>query len=183
MTEEEFNELRVLDLKEAIEEAEREGTPEMLAYARKQLADLYMENDDTEKALEQYEMALKEGADDVLENLGLCYYAAGDERKAMKTWKRGAENGDQMCILRYGLALVEAREEDEDIIRKLTGLAEKEEEAAGDASAVLYLHYIREGDEDSAEAWRERAMEMGSNLMEALEQENSEAENGEDDWS
>lgn len=182
MTEEEFNELRVLDLKEAIEEAEREGTPEMLAYARKQLADLYMENDDHDKAREQYELALKAGADDVLESLGLCCYAAGDEKSAMSTWKRGAEEGDAMCTLRYSLALVEAHEENEDIVRKLIELAEAPEEYAADAAAVLYLHYGWEGDEDSAEAWRERAIEMESPLMEALEQEEREEEIGEDDW-
>lgn len=165
MTQDEFNELRILDLKAAIEEGLAENNTEYVAYARKQLADLYMEVEDIDKAKELYEKALEDGADDVYENLGLCYYRQGDENKARELWKRGVDDGDRMCILRYGLSLVEAHEEDEEIIDKLKSIAEATDEPDGDACAVLYLHYAWEGDEDAAWAWREKAIDLESSLM------------------
>ena len=124
------------------------------------------------------------------EMAGLMYFQGHfepDEGKsgkeeAMEIWAEGMEKGDKRCILRWCITKVEDKEADESVIDKLKALATDPEEPESDACAVLYTYYSWEGDEDEAWKWREKGIEMESNLMQSIVDDEKEEEVGEDDW-
>lgn len=51
-----------------------------------------------------------------------------------------------------------------------------------DACALLWAYYWWEGEEDTAWEWRDKALDLGSELMQAIAEDEMEEEIGEDDW-
>ena len=126
----------------------------------------------------------------ILEDLGLCYYKGygspdgkPDVPMAMQFWKEGMDEGDNQCALRYCTEKVDNDEADEETISKLEEIASLPEDPVADAAALLYLYYSNEGDEDKAWEWREKAIDMESELMDSLLEDEKEEEVGEDDWT
>ena len=130
--------------------------------------------------------AYNEGSMSVLEDLGLCYNngssnPAGtpEPEKALVIWKKGMELGDRDCTFHVCVDKVENDQADAETIAMLEDLTED----YPNACAVLYYYYNREGDEDKAWEWREKAVEKGSSLMQSWIDEEAEQEVGEDDYS
>lgn len=101
----------------------------------------------------------------------------------MKSWKEGMEAGDNKCALLYCAKLVEEDAADDEIIKRLEALVDDPDDPQIDACAVLYSYYWYNGDEDKAWEWRDRAVELGSPLMEKMIYDEAEEEIGEDDWT
>lgn len=134
--------------------------------------------------------AYASGNTTILEELGRCYYngcdspdGTPDKEMAMAIWEEGMELGDTACALHYCTEKVDNDQANEADIAKLEEIANHPEKPMPDACAVLYHYYGREGDEDKAWEWREKGIEMGSELMQQLIEEEAEEEVGEDDWT
>ena len=123
----------------------------------------------------------------VREELGLCIYNGWgidkSEDVAVMIWKEGLDHGDKYCALHYYVWQVENDKVDRNTIPGLEALANDPVEPIANACAVLNQYYTWEGDEDKAWEWREKGLEMGSELMQQLVDEEKEQEVGEDDWT
>lgn len=124
------------------------------------------------------------------ELLGMCYHD-GDSNphgmpeynNAVKVWQEGMEDGDQRCTLRLCIYQVEHDLADETTVARLEALANDPDDPCADACAVLYQYYSIEDDDDMAVKWMERGLEMGSELMQSILDDEREQEIGEDDYS
>lgn len=130
--------------------------------------------------------AYKAGNQTVLEDLGLCYNNGAsnpngtpEPEKALAIWKEGMELGDKDCTFHVCVDKVENDQVDAETIATLEELTED----YPNACAVLYYYYSREGEEDKAWEWREKAIEKESPLMQDWIDEEAEQEVGEDDWT
>lgn len=130
--------------------------------------------------------AYNAGNKNVLELLGLCYYNGSstpngtpEPEKALAIWKEGMELGDPDCTFHVCVDKVENDQVDAETIATLEALSED----YPDACAILYYYYNREGEEDKAWEWREKAIEKESPLMQSWIDEEAEQEVGEDDYT
>lgn len=145
---------------------------------RRQLAFAYL--------LEAYKL----GNSNCLSMLGDCYFkgycsvdGTPDYDKAMEIWQQGLEEGDQLCTLFLCNYLIENDKATPETIEALEKLVNDEEDPCADACALLYNYYSWNGDEEKAEEWKERGLEMGSDIMQGIVDDEKEEEVGEDDWS
>lgn len=135
--------------------------------------------------------ALKEayaaGNRQILEELGLCLFNGWgtdqDVDLAVKIWKEGLDLGDKYSALHYYVWQVENDKADEKTVEGLEALVNDPEEPQPNACAVLYEYYSREGDEDKAWEWREKGLDMGSEVMQDMVDDEKEEEVGEDNWT
>lgn len=123
----------------------------------------------------------------ILEELGMCYFNGWgtnkDEVMATFVWKEGMDGGDKYCALHYYVWQVESYKADESTVAGLEALVNDPDEPNADACAVLYEYYSNEGNEDKAWEWRDKGLEMGSEIMQNMVDDEKEQEVGEDDWS
>ena len=123
------------------------------------------------------------------EMAGLVYYqnyfpvgeGQNGRDKGMELWEEGMNNGDGACTLHWCVDKVEKDEVTPEVLQKLEGLTEGED-IYPNAAAVLYHYYSTEGDEEQAEKWREKAIDLDSDLMQSFIEDEMEEEVGEDDW-
>ena len=144
---------------------------------------------DQRKAFPLLLSAYELGNTSALEELGLCYSngfstpdGSPEKDKAMEVWKKGMEDGDNRCTFRWCVEKVDNDEADASILSKLEAVATDQENPVPDACAVLYYHYSNEGDEDKAWEWREKGLEMGSEFMQQLIDDEKEEEVEEDEY-
>lgn len=130
------------------------------------------------------------GNTNALEELGLGYYngfsspdGAPEKDKAMAVWEKGMEAGDNSCTFRWCIEKVNNDEADADVIARLEAIATDRENPIPDACAVLYYHYNREGEDGKAEQWREKGLDLGSEFMQQLIDDEKEEEVEEDSWT
>lgn len=142
---------------------------------------------DAEKAFEPLHNAYLGGNKGILEELGMCYFngwgTPADENKAATIWKEGLDLGDKACALHYYVWQVDNDKADELTVQGLESLVNDHEDPNADACAVLYQYFSNEGDEDKAWEWREKGLDMGSELMQNMVDEEKEEEVGEDSWT
>lgn len=123
----------------------------------------------------------------ILEELGMCYFNGWgtnkDEVMATFVWKEGMDGGDKYCALHYYVWQVESYKADESTVAGLEALVNDPDEPNADACAVLYEYYSNEGNEDKAWEWRDKGLEMGSEIMQNMVDDEKEQEVGEDDWT
>ncbi len=103
-----------------------------------------------------------------------------DKARARELFLKAADGGDQMSILRYCNSLIERDQADESTVEILENLVRDEENPCADACAILYTYYSRLGDEEMAAEWMECGLEMGSELMQSILDDEREEEVGED---
>ena len=130
------------------------------------------------------------GATNGLEELGLCYYngfstpdGTPEKDKALEVWTKGMEEGDNSCTFHCCVEKVDNDEATPEDIATLEALASDQENPIPDACAILYYYYNREGEEDKAWEWREKGLELGSELMQQFVEDEAEEEVGEDSWT
>lgn len=168
-----------------------EDCKELYAMAEAYIGQCYYYGWDVEKDLEKSFGPLLKGYlggnRAILEELGMCYFNGWgtnkDEVMATFVWKEGMDDGDKDCALHYYVWQVENYKADENTVAGLEALVNDPKEPNADACAVLYEYYSNEGDEDKAWEWREKGLEMGSEIMQDMVDEEKEQEVGEDDWT
>ncbi len=144
---------------------------------------------DYRAAFPYLDVAYRHGNRNILYELGCCYENGSarsdgqqDHETAFELWKEGAALGDPDCTIHYCGCLLDEDKMTEKELAMLEDLVNAEEPCA-DAAAILYQYYWWEGDEDTAWMWRDKAIEMGSELIESLIEDEKEDEVGEDDWT
>jgi|GEM_PF-5694585 len=142
---------------------------------------------DFEKAFKPLQDAYLGGSRDILEELGMCIFngwgTAADETRAAEIWKEGLDLGDKACALHYYVWQVDNGKADESTVQGLEALVNDPEKPNADACAVLYQYFSDEGDEDKAWEWREKGLDMGSEVMQSIVDDEKEEEVGEDSWT
>ena len=136
--------------------------------------------------LKAYEM----GNTECRELLGYCFYNGdgnpegySEPEKAVKIWREGMAEGDRQCLLRLGIHQLENDCMEEETIDMLTAAATDEENPLPDACAVVREYFMREGEEELAEEYENLGLELGSELLQSILDNEKEEEVGEDDWS
>ena len=169
-----------------------EDCKELYAIAESYIGQCYYYGWDVEKDLKKsFGPLLKgylAGNRAILEELGMCYFngwgTKQDEVMAVFVWKQGMEvEGDRRCTLHYYVWQVENDKVDDKTVPGLEALVNDPDDPIADACAVLYQYYSNEGDEDKAWEWRDKGLEMGSEIMQDMVDEEKEQEVGEDDWT
>ena len=142
---------------------------------------------DMEKSFHPLFVAYLNGNTHILEELGMCYFngwgTPKDELLAEYMWKLGTDLGDKYCALHHYVWEVENGRADEQTVEGLEALVNDPDEPRADACAVLYQYYTNEGDEDKAWEWREKGLEMGSEVMQGIVEDEQEEEVEEDNWT
>lgn len=125
-----------------------------------------------------------------LSMLGDCYYCGycsvdgtPDYDKAIEIWQKGMDDGDQLCTLFLCNYMIENDKATPETIEALEKLVNDEENPCADACALLYNYYSWNGNEEKAEEWKERGLEMGSSIMQGIVDDEKEEEVGEDSWT
>ena len=142
---------------------------------------------DLDKAFKPLLLGYLAGNRDILEELGMCYFngwgTPQDDNMACLMWRTGMELGNKYCTLHYYVWEVENDRADEKTAAGLEALVNDPEDPQVEACAVLYEYYSREGDEDKAWEWREKGLELGSEIMQGIVEDEKEEEVGEDNWT
>ena len=183
------NEYKVM--KEIMDVYDKEGRPddckEQYGLAAGYVGQCYYYGWDVEKdlnkAFKPLFQAYLAGNTNILEELGMCHFNGWgtnqDEIMAVVMWRKGMVQGDKACALHHYVWEVENDRADEKTVAGLEALVNDPEDPNADAAAVLYQYYMNIGDEDNAAIWREKGLEMGSEIMEdivAAEEEEEEEE-------
>lgn len=136
---------------------------------------------DLDKSFKPLFQAYLAGNKNILEELGMCHFngwgTLQDEIMAVVMWREGMVHGDKACALHHYVWEVENDRADEKTVAGLEALVNDPEDPNADAAAVLYQYYKNNGDEDNAAIWREKGLEMGSEIMKdivAMEEEEEE---------
>jgi len=148
------------------------------------------ENFNKRIAFSHFKQAYEMGLYSSCELLGRCYYegvhdisGTPNQEQALKIWEVGHEKGENSCTLCLCIHYVDADEADENTVKLLEQLVNDPDDPCADACAVLYQYYMEKGDEDTAFKWREQAIDMESDLMESILENEREQEIGEDDYT
>lgn len=172
----------------------QEDAKDYIAFAYARIGDIYfynfLERDPVPDFFRQYACinyteAHLMGNSEVCNELGQCLYedewmpgCKADVKSALEMWKEGMAAGSQQCALRYCAHFIDTDNVDQEIIDILEGLVRDEENPCADACAVLYQYYSREGNDELAAEWMECGLDMGSELMQSMVEEEREEENG-----
>lgn len=176
-----------------------EGAKDFVTLAHARLGDMYFYNhmntvpvpdDYLRLATLHYAEAKGLGDMDICNELGMCYYGnhslpngSTDIEAALRIWQEGMDAGNHNCALHYCAHFIDNNQVDQDIVDLLEEMVRDEDDPCADACALLYKYYSQEGDEELAADWMECGMDMGSELLQSMLEEEREEEIGEDSWT
>ena len=176
-----------------------EGAKEFITLAHSRLGDMYFYNymntkpvpdDNLRLATLHYSEAKELGDMDVCNELGMCYYGnhslpngSADVAAALRIWQEGMAVGNHECAIHYCAHFIDNNQVDPEIVDLLEELVRDEDDPCADACALLYKYYSQEGNEELAADWMECGMDMGSELLQNMLEEEREEEIGEDSWT